>query len=232
MKYSIHMHDLHGLALGTRSDAAAAAFDEMLRAYLGNRVDLFDRLKEALAADPEFALAHCAKGYFMMLTYNTANLPIAVDARSSALKFSKDEREKAHIAALSAWIDGDVRRALELWEQVLAQHPTDALALRLSHYSYFWTGRREDMRRSVERAAPAWSEGLPLYGSLLACRAFASEECGDYEAAERFGRRAVELDPTDGWGTHAVAHVMEMQGRHQDGVEWLASLEPHWAKFH
>ena len=58
-------------------------------------------------------------------------------------------------------------RTLEIWEQILSEQPTDALALRLAHYKYFWTGRREEMRRSVERAAPKWSESLPLYGIPL-----------------------------------------------------------------
>ena len=40
--------------------------------YSGNRVDTSDHLGAALAADPEFALAHCLKGYLMMLTYNAA----------------------------------------------------------------------------------------------------------------------------------------------------------------
>ena len=225
------MEDLQGLALSTRSPAAASAFNEVIRSYVGNRVDLFDRLKETLNADPEFALAHCAKGYFMMLAYNTANLPVAAEARDVASRLSSNSREKKHIEALSAWIEGDLPRTLYTWEQILAVHPTDAMALRLSHYKYFWTGRREDMRRSVERAAQAWSDTLPLYGSLLGCRAFAAEECGHYAEAERFGRRAVEIDPADGWATHAVAHVMEMQGRHKEGVEWLASLAGNWTQF-
>ena len=223
--------DLQGLALGTRSDAAASAFNEVLRAYLGNRIDLFDRLKETLKADPEFALAHCAKGYFMMLAYNVAAVPVAAEAHQAASKFAKDKREALHVQALAAWVAGDLPRTLDTWERILAEHPADAMALRLAHYKYFWTGRREDMRKSVERAAPSWSDSLPLYGTLLACRSFAAEENGDYEAAERFGRRAVEIDPTDGWGTHAVAHVMEMQGRHKDGIEWLASLDKNWGQF-
>ena len=46
--------------------------------------------------------------------------------------------------------------------------------------------------------------------------------------AERVGRRAVELDPANVWGTHAVAHILEMQGRQKEGIEWLAALEPNW----
>src|ERR1044072_335455 len=47
--------------------------------------------------------------------------------------------------------------------------------------------------------------------------------------AEAAGRAAVDLDAADLWATHAVAHVMEMQGRHEEGIAWLSELQRHWA---
>ena len=37
------------------------------------------------------------------------------------------------------------------------------------------------------------------------------------------------LVPTDGWAVHAVTHVMEMQGRIDEGIGWLTSREADWA---
>jgi tetratricopeptide (TPR) repeat protein len=223
------MQDLNGLEISTRSNAARDAFDRMLRSYAGNRVDTSDYLGATLAADPEFALGHCAKGYLMMLMYKSAVLPKVKEATAAARSLAANPREKLHIEALAAWSGGEMNRALALWEQILAQYPTDVLALRLSHFNYFWNGRREEMRASVERVAPRWPESAGTYPLMLSCLAFGLEECGEYGEAERAGRRAVELDPTDGWGAHAVAHVLEMQGRQGDGIAWLAQLEPHWA---
>ena len=223
-----NLSDLNGLSISTRSEAARVAFDKTLRSYAGNRVDMSDHLGAALAADPEFALGHCVKGYMMMLMYKSAVTPKVREAHATARGLPANPREKLHIEALGAWSDGQLDRALALWEQILAAHPTDLLALRLSHFNYFWLGRREDMRASVEHVAQHWPEGQGTYPIVLSCLAFGLEECGEYAAAERAGRRAVELDPTDGWGAHAVAHVFEMQGRQEEGIEWLAGLEPHW----
>src|SRR6185503_16904031 len=224
------LSDLNGLSISTRSAAAAEAFDRTLRSYVGNRIDISEHLGAALAADPEFALGHCTKGYLMMLMYKSAVAPKVKEAEETARRCDRNSREDLHIEALSAWRTGNLQRALELWEQILAAHPTDVLALRLSHFNYFWLGRREEMRASAERVFARWPEGYGTYPIVLSCLAFGLEECGEYAAAERAGRRAVELDPTDGWGAHAVAHVFEMQGRQEEGIAWLARLEPHWSQ--
>src|SRR5262249_7930302 len=55
------------------------------------------------------------------------------------------------------------------------------------------------------------------------------EETGDYAKAEEFGRRATDVEPLDCWAHHAVAHVMEMQGRAHDGIGWMTDRERYWA---
>jgi tetratricopeptide (TPR) repeat protein len=222
-------HDLHGLPITTSAEAGAA-FDRTVRAYLKYRVNAPEHLKDTLAVDAGFGLAHCLKGYFAMLSYKQANVPRAVQAARAARErtVKATARERAHVDALDAWIAGDLDRMLALWEAILAEHPTDVLALRLAHFNNFWLGRPRAMAASVERVLPKWGRDLPGYGTLLSCRAFALEECGDYAGAEPAGRAAIEIDPGDVWGTHAVAHIMEMQGRHQEGIAWLDQLERHW----
>jgi hypothetical protein len=58
---------------------------------------------------------------------------------------------------------------------------------------------------------------------------FGLEECGDYVRAEAAGREAVARKPLDCWAHHAVAHVMEMQGRPEDGIGWMQAREPYWS---
>jgi len=223
--------DLHGLTISTSSAEAAAAMERALASFLKFRLDVREHLSCCLAADPEFGLAHCLKGYFTMLLYKQASVaPAAQSARTArALVTKATGREQAHVEALEAWVEGDLDRTLTIWETILADHPTDALALRLAHLKYFWLGRPRDMVASVERVVPRWDRDLPAWGAILSCRCFAYEECGDYVTAEAAGRAAVALDPADLWATHAVAHIMEMQDRHDEGIAWLGELERHWA---
>lgn len=224
------LQDLHGLALTTASPAAARAFDDTILGYLKYRADTPKRLAKLLEADPGFALAHCLKGYFAMLSYKQANLSAAAAAGATARQLAANAtpRERAHVAALEAWIAGDLDRMLAIWDQILAEHPTDVLAFRLAHFNNFWLGRPEAMAASVEAVLPRWGAGLAGYGTVLSCRGFAQEECGNYVIAELAGRRALEIDPGDLWGAHAIAHVFEMQGRRGEGIAMIAELERHW----
>lgn len=225
------MHqDMHGLPIATASAQAVGAFDHAISGYLKYRADLPGRLAAVFAADGDFGLAHCLKGYFAMLSYKQQNVPMAVEAAAAARRLTAQAsaREQAHVAALDAWIAGDLDRALGVWEQILADHPRDVLAFRLAHFNSFWLGRPGEMRASVQRVLPKWSRELPGYGTILSCHCFSHEECGDYAVAEKSGRAAIEIDPGDIWGTHAVAHIMEMQGRHGEGIAWLDELERNW----
>ena len=225
------MKDIHGLALGTSVPAAGEAFNRALHSYLGQRADLTQHVKATLEADPEFAMGHCLMGTLMMLAYNRNHAALAVNVHrdAAALGRGATAREQAHIRALGRWVAGDMEGALGEWEATLASWPADVLAMRLAHFNYFWLGRARDMRASLERIAPHWSHAMAAYPTLLSCQAFALEECGDYGRAEETARHALALEPYDGWAQHAVAHVMEMQGRAEDGIGWMVAREPYWS---
>jgi tetratricopeptide (TPR) repeat protein len=223
--------DARGLALSTDSAEAAALFDRAVAEYLEYRKTTLATLMEALDADPEFCLAHCFVGYLFLL-YGSHAVDGKVDAalaKAARLSPRASEREQKHVAALAAWRAGDTARACRIWDDILVAHPHDILALRLQHFSLFWAGEAYFMRDAAARAFGAWDEATPGYSHLLGMYSFALEECGDYAAAEPKGRRAVELCGDDLWAIHAVSHVLEMQGRLQEGVDWLKQPFGAWA---
>lgn len=222
--------DCRGLPVTIASAEAAAALDATLAAYQGLRSDTGDRLKEALALDPDCPLTLTARGYFMLLFAQKGLVTKAKEslaaAEAAAEKRSVTERERRHIAALKAWCGGDADTALAEWETILAEHPRDVLAIRLAHFWHFYNGDPLKLRDSVARVLRGWDESTPGYGFVLGCHAFGLEESGDYAAAEHAGRRAVEINPQDAWAVHAVAHVLEMQDRTEEGIAWLDRYIP------
>ena len=226
------MHrDSRDLVLTTGNADAAALFDRAVADYLEYRKSAMAALKGALAADPDFCLAHCFSGYlFMLFGSHAADAKVDEElAKAEHLAAGATERERSHVAALAAWRHGDCEAANRLWDDILIAYPHDLLAMRLQHFNLFWAGQAYFMRDAVARAIPAWDHGMPGYANVLGMYAFALEECGDYTAAEPKGRRAVELCSDDLWAIHAVAHVLEMQGRLDEGVAWLKQPFGAWA---
>jgi tetratricopeptide (TPR) repeat protein len=85
------------------------------------------------------------------------------------------------------------------------------------------------LRNRIARVLPAWDPSIPGYSYLLGMYAFGLEECNMYPEAEATARRALELEPRDAWAVHAAVHVMEMQGRIDDGIAHLTTSEADWA---
>ena len=217
--------DCRGVEITAANDEAVAGFDRTIGAYLGLRMDTGDRLKETLEADPSFVMANVLRGYFMLLFASRKLLRRALSsleaAREAVGANGCNRREELHIQALDMWASGDQKRALDIWDAILTEWPRDVLALKLSEYWNFYLGDCRGMREVQARVATHWDEAVPDFGKVLGMSAFSLEECGAYDEAERRGRRAVEIDPTDIWATHAVAHVMEMTGRQRDGIAWI-----------
>src|SRR5690606_13057491 len=103
------------------------------------------------------------------------------------------------------------------------------IALQVGHQLDFFIGDSRMLRDRIARALPHWSPSMPGWHGLLGMHAFGLEESGDYAAAEAQGRRAIEFERRDSWAQHAVAHVLEMQGRRREGIAWMRDNEEGWA---
>ncbi len=226
------LSDTRGLAVTAASPRAVEALDATVAAYCGLRSDTGDCLKRALAADPDLVMAHVLRGYFMMLFGKRSFVVRAEQARDAAEAAIRaagaTPREALHLAALRDWVRGDLRSATARWEAILLDHPRDIVALKLAQYHLFYAGDAAGMRASLGRVLYAWDDAVPGHGFVLGSYAFALEEAGDYEAAERVGKRAIELNREDVWAAHAVAHVLEMQGRPREGIAWVDGLDREW----
>jgi tetratricopeptide (TPR) repeat protein len=225
--------DQQGLTLAGAPESATA-FDRAIADYYGLTGDPVGILKQALAHDPEFALGGVAiAGLYMVGGFrgDHAEVVKALGGAEPAIRRAS-ERERRHFDAASAWAEGKTSQAIHGWEEILVDHPTDALALRLAQDAYFFLGRSVAIRDSAARVLPAWDRDNPLASFILGLYAFGLEETGDLKRAEDFGREALAVNPRDAWATHALAHVMETANRHDEGVAFLKSTREHWGPAH
>ena len=137
-------------------------------------------------------------------------------------------RERLHLAAAMAWARGDYAGTSVTFDAILALEPRDLTALMFAHQADLFGGATPIARRPAA-ALVHWDGSLPGHGFVQSMLAFGLEEAGAYEQAETLGRAAVAANPKDVWGIHAVGHVLEMQGRDDEGIEWYEAREPDWA---
>ena len=224
------LRNKHGLAMTAANQDSVDAYDRTIDHFLEYSRDTGAVLQQALDDDPGLIMGHCVQGYFLHLLANAKLQERARDclARAEARAAGATPRERVHVVALEALLAGNLAGAVAAWEAILLEHPRDMMAIKLAEFGHFYQGDVANNRDCITRIMPAWDGSVPNYSYVLGMRAFGLEEAGDYAAAESFGKRAIELNPLDPWATHAVAHIMEMQDRHADGVAWISGLEEHW----
>jgi len=217
----INIADVRGLALTAPSSAVVGQFDSLVDELYYYRPGVVDRLVELLEAFPEFPLAHVLVGYSLM-TEGTLDAQLKARARlRQAEALPTNHREQLHQEALQAWINGDLLARAAAWERILLEWPHDLLAFRQYTGTLFWVGDKRYQAEVVAGQASHWSSQVPGYGHFLSAKSFAMEEVGNYQVAESAAREALSIQAQDLWALHGLAHVLEMQGRTDEGIEVL-----------
>lgn len=223
------LKDVLGIELSGANSRAIGHYERAIRQLQCVRGDPIASADAAIAEAPGFAMAHAVRAWAHLLGTELSGLPNAREAHALAAATAGTARERAHVAALGLLLEGRWHRSARVLEDCTIAEPRDALGLLVGHQLDFFTGHSRMLRDRIARALPAWDEGVPGYHSILGMAAFGLEETCDYSRAEAIGRRAVELEPLDGWAQHAVAHVLEMQCRQHDGIAWMRGNPAAWS---
>ncbi len=227
----MELQDSRGLAVSTRNPVSVERFESALDLTASYFVDPLATINEAVADDPTCAIAHCLRAALGVLSSERGALPMVQEsiAAIEAPATRANQRERMHAAAAGAWVAGEFARAVQLYGDLVVEYPRDLLAVQAAHIGDFFLGQSTFLRDRIAQVLPHWNETVPGYGYVLGMHAFGLEETALYERAEDTGRRALDLNRRDPWAVHAVAHVMEMQGRIRDGIDWLTTREHDWA---
>jgi tetratricopeptide (TPR) repeat protein len=226
-------YDRRGLSLSCDSTGSVEGYEQALGLLQGYYVDPLKAIDDTLAAEPGFLMGHVFRAaLFVTSTERRAvgELEKSVTAAEALVaRGVGTERERAHVGATRAWLDGNFAGAAARYNRLVVDHPRDMLAVQIGHLCNFFLGRSTWLRDHIAGVLPHYSTSEPSYGLLLGMHAFGLEENNEFARAQAAGERALEHNARDPWAIHALAHCAEMQGRSADGIALYQSREQDWA---
>jgi tetratricopeptide (TPR) repeat protein len=227
------MRDAFGNTVHCVSPTAVRAYDRAVDAYLHALPGVLEATDEALANDPQFAVAHALRGLFQA-TYGRGDEAKRGLARARECSAQASERERSQVDLITTIIEGRTREALAAVEHHAQRFPTDVVAIApaLGAYGLFaFSGRRDH-----DAARLAWVETLaPHHPSdfawLLAHRGWCRIECGSVDKGLAMVLQAIVLRPANGHNAHMVMHGYYEKGDHESAkaflTDWMPSYPNH-----
>ena len=219
------MTDRFDLPVTAASAAAVADYVAALDLLLSANTGADALLERAIAADPEFALAHIAQARLLQLQARMEEARAAA-ARARALAERVSAREQRHIEAVALAIAGAASEALAQIRAHAAEYPRDALPLSLALGVFGllgFSGRRDHHQAQLallEELAPHWPEDWWFLGYL----GWARIETGAIAAGTPLVERSLALNPRNAHGAHQRVHGYFEAGDAAGGADFVA----HW----
>lgn len=221
------MQDQFGNSVTCTSHVALAAYDRAVDAQLHAWPGIFEALDEALAAEPDFALAHVLHA-LVLTTWARSTEARAALARAQAAPHD-DGRENSQIELIAIMLQGRSLDALKHIINHARAWPTDALAASTAFGAYglfAFSGRLDhDAARLVfaDALAPHFPENLPW---LMAHRGWARIEAGRKEEGMAMVQRAITLRPANAHNAHMVMHGFYELGQAQEALDFVSQWLP------
>lgn len=221
------LRDRYGLAVSTTITAARDAYiegvDLLLTVYPG-AASSFDR---AIAADPDFALAHIGKARASQLAGNLAAMRESL-ATALSLSDGSSARDLSHVNIFHHLFSGEAVAALAAIRVHVDAWPRDALVLSLAANQggligmSGLSGREQNLVDFLDQLAPHyggdwWFEAH--YGMALS-------EIGQHDAARPKIERSLAQVRRNAYAAHAFAHLCYETGERDSGIAFMRNWLP------
>ena len=203
--------------------AALSAIDAFVEGFISCEARAADVLAAAEDRSP-LVQACCAALHMFSESREGAPEARRFIERAQAGASRTTTREQRFIAAVAAWIDGDVARAVTLHQEQAREHPRDLVSVKLGQYHCFNLGDCPGMLRLALAALPAAADVPYVHGMA----AFGYEQCHRMAEAEASARHAIGMRRKEPWAHHALGHVMLTQGRLAEGLDFMRGVSDTW----
>jgi hypothetical protein len=159
------IQDAQGHHLSGATEPAAAAYDQAVRAFNlvhGDSIGLFGTACEAA---PDFPMAYLGKAWVFTVANDPGLRNQAAALVETARPLTLNEREQAHLAALSYLVQGARAAAVAVLDRHLMRYPFDLVAHQGAALTDGFLGRFHWVRDRSARALPFWSKDQPGSGA-------------------------------------------------------------------
>jgi hypothetical protein len=223
--------DRYGLTLSTTSDEAADDYREGVDLLLAGWPGASEAFESAIAADPDFALAHIARARIHTF-YQQGDVARkkATLARELAAR-NGSERERTHVETLALAVEGQIPAALASALKHLEAHPRDAIvmSLPLGAFGLFaFSGMADHDQARVDLCG----RYAHHYGDdwwFLTNHGWALTENGDVKRGRAMTQRGFDMRRANAHAAHALLHAMFEGGSVEDAdrlvTEWIPTYD-------
>lgn len=218
--------DKQGQKIGTDSISAIAALDKFRDSFLGWRADTPVHAHNAHDADPDCVYTNTILG-IANLSLERLDAPMRAAPYLEAARSNigrATEYERMFLDAAEAWARGDGVETITGFEAIGERYPSDLVSVKIAQFHHFMRGNSYGLLRCSNRAADACPDDPFALGLV----SFGYVECNRFEEAEESARKAIDGMRNEVWAHHNLAHVMEMQGRFEEGADWLSGFTDTW----
>ena len=220
--------DRRGLSLSTTSDLAAERYRDGVDLLLAAWPGAAEALEEAMAADPDFALAHAARARLHAIRAEPDKARQRIAVAQEIVARHGTERERGHVAVLALAVAGQptaLGRALahaEAWPRdvLILSLPLGAFGLLAFSGMADHDQARVDLceRHARHLDADDWW--------FLTYRGWAHTENGNVPLGRTLTQRGFDLRPSNANAAHALAHAMYEGGAGEEAERLIAGWLP------
>ncbi|WP_255429120.1 tetratricopeptide repeat protein [Ramlibacter albus] len=218
------MEDCLGNIITLEHAQSVEAVNDFVEGFIASEARAVNVLQAAGSDGSPIVQAYCAALHMFAESRDAPANARPFIERAKASPIEATPRERRFVAAVDAWIAGDMARAIALHEEQAREFPRDLASLKLGQYHLFNRGDSPGMLRLALAARDAASD-VPYFHGMLA---FGLEQCHLLAEAEAAARQAISMRRKEPWAHHAVAHVMLTQGRFAEGHAFMQDVSPTW----
>ena len=207
------LRDRYDLALTTASAAARDAYVQasgLALTFYPGALEAYDR---AIAADPDFALAHAGKALVLLRQGEVGSARSALAAAKS-LASDVSEREASHIGFFDLVFAGQTEAAISALYEHLAAWPRDALVVASAANPNGLIGgsgrigQKHQIAALMDSLAPDYDDDF----WFVSYHAMALSEDGQLGVARAKIERSVAANPNNAHVAHGFAHIFYESG--------------------